>query len=406
MKKQILLAMGIALAGVSAYATGGDNRLPAWAFGGFERPEGVNPLIIPSQTTTFDCPMKGTEENWEFADTFNPAAVVKDGKIYILYRAEDNPNAGIGGRTSRIGIAETSDGIHIDYRADKPVMYPDNTTISKTYEWKGGCEDPRVVAGEIDGKTLYVMTYTAWNNSVPRLAIASSTDLRTWTKHGPAFLNTLGGKYKDLACKSGSIVTEVVDGRQQAAKVDINGKKQYLMYWGEHWVCAATSDDLVTWTPYVDDDKNLIYLVKPRRGYFDSNLTECGPPAVKTDDGIILFYNGKNGTGSNADPDYPANTYAAGQILFDNNNPLEVKARLDKPFFRPMEDFEKTGQYAAGTVFIEGLVFHQGKWYLYYGCADSMVGVAVYDPANRSGIGDPIKLPIPEGIINAYPMGK
>ena len=404
MKKQILLTLGMALVGMSAYA-GDDNKLPNWAFGGFERPEGVNPLITPNQTTTFDCPMRGTEVKWEFADTFNPAAVEKDGKIYILYRAEDDPNAGIGGRTSRIGLAETADGIHIDFRATKPVMYPDGSDLSKTYEWKGGCEDPRVVAADINGKTMYVMTYTSWNNNLARLSIATSYDLKNWTKHGPAFLNTLGGKYKDLACKSGSIVTEVVDGRQVAAKVDINGKKQYLMYWGEAWVCAATSDDLVTWTPYVDDNKNLIYLVKPRSGYFDSLLTECGPPAVKTDDGIILFYNGKNGSGSKADSDYPNNTYAAGQILFDKNNPLEVKDRLDKPFFRPMEDFEKTGQYAAGTVFIEGLVFHDGKWYLYYGCADSMVGVAVYDPANRSGVGDPIKLPIPEGIINAYPMG-
>ncbi|WP_160111027.1 hypothetical protein [Dysgonomonas sp. Marseille-P4361] len=42
--------------------------------------------------------------------------------------------------------------------------------------------------------------------------------------------------------------------------------------------------------------------------------------------------------------------------------------------------FEKSGQYPAGTVFIEGLVFHQNKWFLYYGCADSRVAVAVYDP--------------------------
>jgi predicted GH43/DUF377 family glycosyl hydrolase len=42
--------------------------------------------------------------------------------------------------------------------------------------------------------------------------------------------------------------------------------------------------------------------------------------------------------------------------------------------------YEKTGQYAAGTTFVEGLVLFRGKWFLYYGCADSLVGVAVYDP--------------------------
>ena len=89
---------------LSAYA-GEDNVLPEWAFGGFERPEGVNPLITPNQESIFACPMTRENVKWEFADTFNPAAVVKDGKICILYRAEDNPNAGIGGRTSRIGLA-------------------------------------------------------------------------------------------------------------------------------------------------------------------------------------------------------------------------------------------------------------------------------------------------------------
>lgn len=404
MKKLLLLTAFILAVGNAVHADD-DNVLPAWAFGGFERPEGVNPLITPRAESVFDCPMRDKPVNWELADTFNPAAVMKDGKICILYRAEDDPNAGIGGRTSRIGFAETEDGIHIDLRSDKPVFYPDKTDISRTYEWDGGCEDPRVVEAEVNGKTMYVMTYTSWNHSVPRLSIATSPDLKTWTKQGPAFLKTLDGKYKDLACKSGSIVTEIKNGRMMAAKVNVNGKSQYLMYWGEEWVCAATSDDLITWTPYVDNNKNLIYLVKPRKGYFDSKLTECGPPAIVTDNGIILFYNGKNGSGSEADPNYPVNTYAAGQILFDKDSPLNILDRLDKPFFRPMADFEKTGQYAAGTVFIEGLVYHNSKWYLYYGCADSMVGVAVYDPAHRSGIGDPVVIPAPDGVINNYPAG-
>ena len=93
-----------------------------------------------------------------------------------------------------------------------------------------------------------------------------------------------------------------------------------------------------------------------------------------------MLYNGKNGAGDIQDKRYPANTYAAGQVLFDKKNPYKPIARLDEPFFRPEADYEKTGQYTDGTVFIEGLVFHIKKWYLYYGCADSMVGVAVYDP--------------------------
>ena len=392
---------GVAIAfSANAQTAVTDNPLPDWAFGGFVRPEGVNPIISPDEASVFNCPMKGQEVKWEFADTFNPAAVVKDGKIYILYRAEDDPNAGIGGRTSRIGLAESSDGITIDWRSATPVFYPDETEISKTYEWKGGCEDPRVVAADIDGKTVYVMTYTSWNNSIPRLSVATSENLTEWTKCGPAFLDAYEGKYKDLNCKSGSIVTEIKNGRQVAAKV--NGK--YLMYWGERAVYLASSDDLIHWTPLENQDGKLLKLIEPRKGYFDSNLTECGPPAIITENGILLFYNGKNDGGSNGCMDYPGSTYAAGQVLFDINEPTKVIGRLDNAFFRPMEAAEKSGQYKDGTVFIEGLVYKDGKWYLYYGCADSKVGVAVYDPAARSGYGDPIEIETSDSrVLNAFP---
>ena len=80
------------------------NVLPKWALGGFERPEGVNPLVSPVENTLFLCPMSGTKVKWECADTFNPAAVEKDGKVCVLYRAEDNPNVGIGRRTSLMRV--------------------------------------------------------------------------------------------------------------------------------------------------------------------------------------------------------------------------------------------------------------------------------------------------------------
>ena len=92
--------------------------------------------------------------------------------------------------------------------------------------------------------------------------------------------------------------------------------------------------------------------------------------------------NGKN-SGKTVDANYPGNAYCAGQLLLDGNDPYKVLDRLDKPFFAPEAPFEKSGQYPAGTVFIEGLVFHNQKWYLYYGCADSRVAVAVYDPFKK-----------------------
>ena len=372
MKKSILL-ISLAVLPLFGYS---QNVLPDWALGGFVRPEKANPIITPNPSNQFDCPMQDKKIGWEESDVFNPAATVKDGKIYVLYRAEDNSATGIGKRTSRIGLAESEDGIHMK-RRKTPVMYPDKDNM-KEYEWEGGCEDPRVTMTE-DG--LYVMAYTSWNRKVARLCIATSHDLVKWEKHGPAFAKAYNGRFKDIFCKSGSMVTTIKDGKQVLTKID--GK--YFMYWGEHAVYAATSDDLVNWTPILDEKNELATVIKPRPQYFDSALTECGPPAILTDKGIVLLYNGKNQTtDSKRDKCFTAGAYCAGQILTDPKEPMKVLQRLDVPFFRPMASFEKSGQYVDGTVFIEGLVFFKNKWYLYYGCADSQVSVAIYDPAKKT----------------------
>jgi len=372
MKKSILL-ISLAVLPLFGYS---QNVLPDWALGGFVRPEKANPIITPNPSNQFDCPMQDKKIGWEESDVFNPAATVKEGKIYVLYRAEDNSATGIGKRTSRIGLAESEDGIHMK-RRKTPVMYPDKDNM-KEYEWEGGCEDPRVTMTE-DG--LYVMAYTSWNRKVARLCIATSHDLVKWEKHGPAFAKAYNGRFKDIFCKSGSMVTTIKDGKQVLTKID--GK--YFMYWGEHAVYAATSDDLVNWTPILDEKNELATVIKPRPQYFDSALTECGPPAILTDKGIVLLYNGKNQTNdSKRDKRFTAGAYCAGQILTDPKEPMKVLQRLDVPFFRPMASFEKSGQYVDGTVFIEGLVFFKNKWYLYYGCADSQVSVAIYDPAKKT----------------------
>mgnify|MGYP000951112448 CR=1 FL=1 len=221
---------------------------------------------------------------------------------------------------------------------------------------------------------LYVMLYTAWNRKTPRLAVATSKDLKNWTKHGLAFEKAYDGRFARIATKSASILTKVKGGKLVIDKVD--GK--YFMYWGEYAVHAATSDNLTDWYPVLDENNELLKIAKPRNGYFDSQMTECGPPAIRTKQGIVLMYNGKNDK-KRGDVNYPAGAYCAGQLLLDSKDPYKVLGRLDKPFFMPEAPFEKSGQYKDGTVFIEGLAYYKKKLYLYYGCADSKVAVAVCD---------------------------
>ncbi len=306
---------------------------------------------------------------WQKADVFNPAAIVKDNKVMLLYRCEDNPAAHLGGRTSRIGLAESTDGIHFT-KYPTPVLYPDNDSFAQ-YDSPGGCEDPRVVLTE-DG--TYVMTYTAWNYQRPRLSIAFSRDLKHWDKKGPAFLAAYNGLFKDQQSKSGSIITQQVGNQWVAAKI----KGKYWMYWGELGVNLAWSVNLYDWYPALNATNELRYLIMPRPGKFDSSLTECGPPALITAEGVVLIYNGRNTTQpESSNKDVPPGTYSVGRVVFDPSDLTTVVARSEVPFLRPTLPHELKGQYAAGTTFAEGMVYFKGRWFLYYGTADSFVGLAV-----------------------------
>ena len=346
-----------------------------WMFGPFEKPNEGNPVITPRQTSTFRSPMNDSTVQWEGYATFNPAAVVKDGKVYVLYRAEDaTGEQKIGHHTSRIGLAESQDGLGFTRRST-PVLYPDKDSQA-TFEWPGGVEDPRIVEME-DG--TYVLTYTQWNRDIPRLAIATSRDLISWTKHGPAFARSDSGKYRNLESKSGAILSRVQGDRVIATKV--NGK--YWMYFNVPDILIATSDDLVDWTPFADANGRPLKVLSPRPGYFDSWLVEAGPPAIMTEHGILVMYNAAN-SATYGDRNFPPRTYMGGQALYDVRNPLRLMARSDAPFIRPTEEYERTGQYVEGTTFVEGLVPFKGHWFLYYGTADSRVGVAIWDPRRRN----------------------
>lgn len=338
-----------------------------WVIGPFTRPALGNPVVAPNPASKFQDPIVHAPVAWEALHTFNPAAVVRHGKVYVLYRAEDNSGAmEIGGHTSRLGLAESEDGIHFK-RAGEPVFYPAEDD-QEAREWPGGVEDPRVVELE-DG--TYVLTYTQWNRKTYSVGIASSRDLRYWSKHGPAFLNAMGGKYDNLMYKSAGIVTQLKDGRVTAAKI----AGRYWMYWGEGSIRLATSGDAIHWTPVEDTQGNTVELLKPRPGHFDSTFPETGPPPILTKAGIVVLYNGKNAP-DGGDLSLGPEAYAAGEALFEATNPAHLLEQTDRPVLKPELPYEKTGQYAAGTTFAEGLVFFRGKWFLYYGCADSLVAVA------------------------------
>jgi predicted GH43/DUF377 family glycosyl hydrolase len=343
-----------------------------WQLGPFTRPTQA-PVIAPDKSSTFNDPLRPTPVHWEALHTFNPAAIVRDGKIFVLYRAEDDSGEmQIGMHTSRLGLATSTDGVTFT-RQPAPVFYP-ASDAQQEREWPGGVEDPRIVESESESpENRYVITYTQWNRITYSIGIATSPDLVHWTKHGPAFLGSPKddpARYDQLQYKSGGIVTKLVGEKLLAVKI----KDKYWMYWGEGVIRLATSPDLIHWTPVEDSSGALVEVLTKRPGHFDSGFPEVGPPPVLTRAGIVVLYNGKNDPG-HGDPTLGPNAYAAGQALFAPDDPAKLIARDENPTLKPEQPFEKTGQYAAGTTFAEGLVRFHNQWFLYYGCADSAVGV-------------------------------
>jgi predicted GH43/DUF377 family glycosyl hydrolase len=203
------------------------------------------------------------------------------------------------------------------------------------------------------------------------LCIASSPDLNNWTKHGLAFAGQPDGEYANLWSKSGAIIsTYGADGTITAKMID----GSYWMYWGDKDLHLATSRDLLSWTPVLDNTGALRRVLSPRKGMFDSDLVEPGPPAMISDTGILLVYNSRN-YGENRDTSIAEGTYSAGQVLFDINDPAKVIGRSDSPFFIPDREYEISGQVNQ-VVFVEGLVRWNNIWMMYYGTADSKIALA------------------------------
>lgn len=287
-----------------------------WQLGPFAKYDG-NPILTP----------RG--EGWEAKDVFNPAAWSDGESVWLLYRGEDTTGVGRWNGTSRIGLARSADGIRFEREA-APVLEP-----TEPWELPGGCEDPRVVK---IGDTFY-LTYTAYDGETARLALATSSDLRSWTKHGLLFPDRGW-------TKSGAILPTPIDGT-------------YWMYFGDTSIRAAHSTDLLRWTVVEEP------VLRPRPGFFDERLVEPGPQPLLTEDGILLLYNSADS----------ALVYRAGQALFDPSDPTRLLARADTPFLTPTAALEETGQ-VPNVVFIEGLVELGERRLLYFGMGDSGIGVA------------------------------
>ena len=360
MKNLLVLSTIFSLAACN-FSNNQEKSQAAWSFKEFVKVDSANPILLPDTSFSFVCPVQNKIVQWQAKNVLNPTALVKEGKVYLLFRAQDSA------MTSRVGLAISEDGIHFKKQA-APIFYPAQDSLLK-YEGKGGVEDPRIVAMPDGG---YLLTYTSYDGKTARLCFATTYDLMHWKKHGPVLQSP---KYINSWSKSGAIVVEKVGEKMVAKK--INGK--YWMYFGDTDLFMANSSDLLTWAAVENiESQKMISVLHSRPGYFDSRLVEPGPYALYTNNGIVLIYNSSNAANNN-DTSQPRFTYAAGQALFDKNAPYKSLDRSAQYFLHPEKPYELKGE-VNNVCFVEGLVFFKNQWILYYGTADSKIAVAIAKP--------------------------
>lgn len=302
---------------------------------------GDEPIFVRNKNNPLLLPL--AENEFEARAVFNPASVDINGTSYILYRAMAMNN------TSTVGLATSQDGETISKRLNKPIYWPRESFEQKLADPNGnsGCEDPRVT--QIDNR-LY-MLYTAYNSiDPPAVAMTSigvpeflAEDFDKWTK--PRLISPYRIDDKD-AC---IVPKKYAEGYLVLHRIN-------------HQICADYLSNLE------DDGKMLnrcFEILRPRKGMWDGLKVGIAGPPLETDRGWLLFYHGVSDNG----------IYRVGAALLDKDDPTNVLARLLQPVFEPVTDYELHGQIN-NVVFPCGAIIRGDTVYLYYGGADSVVGLA------------------------------
>lgn len=289
-----------------------------------------NPIISPIP-----------EHVWESKYTLNPAAILAENKVYIVYRAMGNEN------TSVMGLAISEDGVHVTERLADPIYVPREQFEVGLKNRFSGCEDPRITKIE----DRFYMCYTAYDGVNPTRVAISSISVKdflnrkwNWTK--PILISPVGRDDKN-SC----VVSEKING-------------------GFAILHRFTPN---IWVDFVDDlefgDKKFVggeVLMAPRINMWDSEKIGIGPPPIKIDDGWLLIYHAI----SRFDKQY---RLGAALVNFEADN--KIISRLPYPILEPVTKYENTG-LRPGTVFACGATIKGSELFIYYGGADQCVCVA------------------------------
>lgn len=295
------------------------------------------PLLVPD-------PAHG----WEAKAVFNPGAVDIDGTAHIFYRAMGHDD------TSVIGLALSHDGTTVRERLPEPVYVPRADFEQKKRPGNSGCEDPRVT---IIGDRLY-MLYTAFDAINPPQVAATSIALadvkkRNWNWTQPVVVSPASFDDKD-AC----LYPDTVQGK-------------YVFL---HRIGGTICFDYFDTLDFAHEKADRCHFVLgSRMGMWDTWKVGLAGPPHKTADGWLMFYHGVSNR---------THSYRVGAALFALDDPAHLLGRTTDVLFKPELQWEKEG-IVPNVVFPCGSVIRsaggRNTAYIYYGGADTVVGVATVD---------------------------
>jgi predicted GH43/DUF377 family glycosyl hydrolase len=324
---------------------------------------------------------------FEAEGVLNPASGRgPDGVLWLL------PRLVAKGNVSRVGLAEVivTGGVPVGVRREAVVLSPDaGWEHAHTH---GGVEDPRTTWMPDLG--LHLMTYIAFGPLGPRPALAVSEEMRTWRRLGPIHFEYAEDLDADLNLFPNK---DVVFFGSPVPGPD--GAPAYAMLHRPMWnigLLTGTVDEYPPagvddprpgiWISYapVDDVRRDLRALTHLGGHravalpahdWESVKIGAGPPPLRVDEGWLLLHHGVSGREVPGWQPQGGLTYAAGGMLLDAADPARVVARTGVPLLAPSVTEERHGT-VPNVVFPTAIEQIDGQRFVFYGMADSSIGVA------------------------------
>lgn len=321
----------------------------------------------------------------------NPASGYgPDGKLYLL------PRLVAPGNISRVGLAEVTltDGVPTGVSRRGVVLAPDEGW--ERGKNNAGVEDPRVTW--VPRLGVHVMTYVAYGPLGPKLALAVSKDLQEWRRLGPVHFRYQPGLDTDLNLfpnKDAVFFPEPVPGPDGEPAYAMLHRPMWDLGWfrdgeGVHLPAGVTDERPGIWVSYapaadVERDLDALVLQGDHRLValsehpFEELKIGAGPAPIRVDEGWLLLHHGV--IGAIADPWEPQQqrvSYAAGAMILDPADVSRVLDRSTEPMLTAETEDERSGT-VPNVVFPTAIEEIDGVRYVFYGMADTKIGVARLD---------------------------